>query len=107
MKNIDSKQLAAEWLKRCQEDFASAKIELKEAKNYTLVCFLCQQVAERYLKACLMSNQKDYPKSHDLIKLLYLVSKINKDILDYLEECKFLNPFYIDNRYPVFWGRPT
>ena len=49
----------------------------------------------------------DFPKIHNLLDLLQLVTEYQPNILNYDEECHFLNQFYLEMRYPVFWGRPT
>lgn len=95
------KEQAELWVRKNNEDWQSARVEFHETRNYGLVCFLCQQIIERYLKICLMFFQGDYPKIHDLLKLLELVKKYDKDILDYREECEFVDKFYIEMRYPV------
>ena len=51
------KPLTKEWVKKAERDFTSANREWRARKNpnYDGLCFHCQQCAEKYLKACLLS----------------------------------------------------
>ena len=103
MKKIPEKlkEQAMLWIKNNENDWHSAHVEFIETKNFSLVGFLCQQIIERYLKVCLMLFKGDYPKIHNLMELLKLVGKYDKNILDYNEECLFVDDFYIETRYPI------
>ncbi len=61
MKNKFSKEelQANEWIKRANEDELSANVILKEEGGApNTVCFLSQQMAEKYLKAFLIFHKK-------------------------------------------------
>lgn len=72
------KKLAGEWFSKATDDELSAKDILtnKEGAAST-VCFLSQQMAEKYLKGYLIFQGKEFPKIHDLAKLLKLCQKID------------------------------
>ncbi len=60
-----------EWVKKAETDYKAA-IDLARRRKDPLpeaVCFHCQQCAEKYLKAFLISRQVSFPKTHDLIAL--------------------------------------
>ena len=82
-----------------EEDMKSAKVLFKE-EIYNQVCFHCQQVSEKSLKAYIKFKRKIVPKVHNLLELLNICIQCNKSFNTFLEECKFLDKFYIPTRYP-------
>jgi len=66
-----------------------------------IVAFHSQQTIEKSFKAILEYQNKKVIKEHDLIRLYELIDldfKVDKDILD------LLNELYIDSRYPGHFG---
>ena len=103
----DLKKLAKKWVELCDDDMRSVYMEFKETKNFTLVSFLCQQVVERYMKAFLMIHENPIEgklKTHELLVLLGICNRIDSDFEDWRIELKVLDKFYINTRYPTFWG---
>jgi len=84
-----------DWLLQAKEEFRWAK-SAQEDGNFSLVCFLCQQVAEKSLKAICYYRGADLVKSHsvtEISKFLNLTSEIE-------EAGKKLDQYYISTRYP-------
>lgn len=101
MKLNNNRNLADKWFEIGESDFQFAKINMKNlAGFYSQICFYFQQAVEKYLKGFLVFHGKRFPKIHDLIQLLKLCAKVNKDFLDYLEEVNYLSQFYLIARYP-------
>ena len=96
--------LAREWFRLAEEDFKYANDTFKETENYRMICFICQQVAERYLKGFLQSHNMKFPKIHDLPELLDLSVKKDKGFSDFIRHCEILTNYYIDTRYPAGIG---
>jgi HEPN domain-containing protein len=92
-----------EWLIKAEEDFGFARISLKETNYYAQICFHFHQAAEKYLKAFIIANNLEFRPVHNLIELLNICKDKNLKIEELEEACRFLNPFYIDTRYPVHW----
>jgi len=40
---------------------------------------------------------------HNLLELLEICRQNNPNLEELRQACRFLNPFYIDTRYPVHW----
>ena len=93
-------QLAKEWIKKSQNDFKSAEILHKESGPTDVLCFHCHQAVEKILKGFLVFNKIEFPKVHDLIYLLRLCEKANKNFGNLKEKISFLNRYYIESRYP-------
>lgn len=55
------------WVEYAEEDLVMAKSALRRNKPLTTSsCFHSQQSAEKYLKAMLVSQDIEFPKTHDL-----------------------------------------
>ena len=65
-----------------------------------IVAFHCQQAVEKYLKALLVRRQIEFPKTHDIAKLLDRVATVNADIAESLRDADVLTPFGVEARYP-------
>jgi len=91
----------AEWLSIADNDFDSAKI-LNEAprKYYEIICYLCAQSAEKYLKGYLVSHNMIPEKTHDLPYLNKYCIQIDSNFQNLKTECGFLNRFANEIRYP-------
>lgn len=96
---IDS-PLAREWFKLADEDLEYAKSGFEETDNYRMVCFDCQQVAEKYLKGYLQFKRVKFPKVHSLIELLTLAKSVDREFGEIEGEGKVLDKYYISTRYP-------
>ena len=92
---------AIEWIKIAENDFDSAKI-LNEAvrKHFEVICYLCAQAAEKYLKGYLVSKDIIPEKTHNLPFLNNLCAKIEPTFANVKKICDFLNQFADDIRYP-------
>jgi HEPN domain-containing protein len=95
--------LVAEWITRAQDDHATAVGILRHREGAPAhVCFLAQQMAEKYLKALLLFYSHDYPKTHDLHQLATLSEAYVKDLFSVLqEEIVLLAAYYVGTRYPA------
>jgi HEPN domain-containing protein len=69
---------------------------------HDIVCFCCQQVAEKYLKAVLIEFGVSVPRTHDLEDLLSLLQPTHRQLLAQRRGLKFLIQFAVDTRYPGF-----
>jgi len=65
-----------------------------------VVGFHCQQTVEKYLKPLLTFYQVEFPKTHEIERLLMLLSSANRGAADALSGAKWLGPFGVDIRYP-------
>lgn len=90
------------WFKKAEEDELSCRSFLKHRDAPPAACCFCaQQMAEKYLKAFLISRSKNFPKIHDLKRLATLIEPYESDIFSFLEDdFNVLNKFYATTRYP-------
>ena len=96
--------IVRQWVEKAEHDLRNAEhtLTLEEDCPFDTVCFHAQQCTEKYLKALLLSQSLDFPKTHDLRVLVQLVqSKLSLN-LDMAELIK-LNRYNIESRYPGNW----
>ena len=65
------------WVQRAENDITTARYlsENIHPGPIEIICFHCQQAAEKYLKAFLVWNDQEPSKTHDLIELAKLCTK--------------------------------
>jgi HEPN domain-containing protein len=88
-----------QWLEKAEHDLMAAQLIIEiQPIILDIACFHCQQAVEKYLKAFLVSQQQDFPKTHNLDILL----KKCADIDALFEGIDLLNleDFAVRGRYP-------
>ena len=97
MKKTD---LVNEWFKYAKRDFDSAKyLTSMRPEPLEIICFHCQQAAEKALKAYLISIDMRVPRTHDLDELLDLCEK-HESIKSLRDTTIPLNDYSVMARYP-------
>jgi HEPN domain-containing protein len=96
-------EIVREWLEKAQEDYGFACAGLEDTDYFAQICFHFQQAAEKYLKAFIVANNLEFRAVHNLLELLDICRQKDPCVEELRESCLFLNPFYIDTRYPVHW----
>ena len=100
MKEPNRKKLAQRWFARADSDLLFAKKGFEETGIPYSACFLAQQIAEKYLKGFLISENIRPKRTHVLPDLLEECLKLDENFSQLKEECRFLNQFYNPARYP-------
>ena len=94
-------EFVRQWLLKAEEDFNAAVSLLTYGNTFlNTVCFHSQQASEKYLKAFLTYHQIEFPKTHDIDKLLDLISSKNSKLAESLRETIILTNYGVDLRYP-------
>ncbi len=91
-----------EWINKAEQDYQTALVMARKRKNPVpdIVGFHSQQCIEKYLKGLLVLKKIDFPKTHDLIELLSILTE-REPLLDALAPAlRVLNPFSVQFRYP-------
>ena len=96
------KPVTAEWVEKAEEDYATAVYLSRKRKSAvpSIVCFHCQQCAEKYLKALLVEAGIRFPKTHDLLALLKLLAPVAPFLVSFREKLELLNDYAVEFRYP-------
>ena len=95
------KELVAEWFRFADDDIDTALL-LKDMRpsHHEIICYHCEQAAEKYLKGFLVSKEQMPPKTHDLTNLCSLCSEQDNDFISLLPQCSYLTQFGVQARYP-------
>jgi len=100
----DLESLLREWIEKAEADLEAAEQLAPSVASSTrlreIVGFHCQQTVEKYLKVLLTFYQVEFPKTHEIERLLALVRSANREAADALSGAKWLGPFGVDIRYP-------
>ena len=95
------KKLIGQWLKKADEDYFLIEHLIKGEDPFLIpIAFHAQQAVEKYLKAYLTHKQVDFPKTHDIRKLLKLITPLNPGLSNDLADCDSLTPYGVEIRYP-------
>lgn len=99
---MDKKQLVDEWFYIADKDLGSA-IFLKTMHPVPLeiICFHCQQCAEKYLKGYLTHNEIKTRKTHDLRDINQECISCNINFEKIKQQCIRLTEYGTDIRYPM------
>lgn len=96
------KAATRDWTLKAEADYLAA-IDLARRRKqplHDMVCFHCQQSAEKYLKARLEEAEIAFPKTHDLDSLLALAVTVEPLWAALSSATSRLKPFGVLIRYP-------
>jgi len=96
-------KVVEEWLAKADEDLEFAVSVIEDSLFYAQICFHLHQAAEKYLKSYVIAWNLEFRRIHDLPVLLSQCQSRESSLAILLDDCNFLNRFYIDTRYPVHW----
>ncbi len=91
--------LALEFLRKAEHDLGSARLLLTGENLFDSVCFHCQQLAEKSIKAALTRRSIRFKKVHDLDVLLSLLD--DPDFNPIRSYALILNSYAVDARIQV------
>jgi HEPN domain-containing protein len=106
---VTAKEEEKRLLKRSSDFLATARYQVTEG-FYDLAIFSLEQALELFLKAKVLEEGVDYPRTHSVRSLLEILSQLRPDseksavksILErYLMELGVLEDAYISSRYVV------
>jgi HEPN domain-containing protein len=91
----------AEWVEKAEEDWRSASVlAVLKPPPRDVVCFHCQQTAEKYLKALLQDLGVAVPRTHDLADLVDLLLPHDATLLSIRRSAASLTKYAVEHRYP-------
>jgi len=99
---MDRKEELRQWFTLAQQDLKLAKnaADTMHPMPVENICNLCQQSVEKDLKAYLLLNEVEFPKTHDLSELLAMCIDINPKFVKFVKQCTYLTKFAVMPRYP-------
>jgi HEPN domain-containing protein len=93
--------LVRQWIAKADVDYRTAERLVGDTEPIReSIAFHCEQAVEKYLKAFLVCQQIEFPKTHSISRLLDLVQPIAPELARSLEEAEGLTVFGVEIRYP-------
>ncbi len=90
-----------QWLRRGHADLAAARHLLSGGADLSYsAAFHAQQAAEKFLKAALVWHQVEFPKTHDIDRLVELVHTADPSLAALTRQAAALTPYGVEARYP-------
>jgi HEPN domain-containing protein len=94
-------EVVGQWVFKAESDLKTAMILLrvKRESPTDVICFHAQQCVEKYIKALLVLNAIEFPRTHQISVLLTLVPPPIQVTLTF-EEQERLTEYAVTMRYP-------
>jgi HEPN domain-containing protein len=100
----DRRDLVLGWLRKAESDLVAAKLSLDAEAALDSACFHAQQGAEKLLKAYLLAGGVEFPRTHNLVRLLALCEARDATFSSLLPLAESLTPYAVELRYDSdFW----
>ncbi len=98
--NNEMQNIVKLWFDKAQNDWATVKILMQnESYPHDIVCYHCQQYVEKLLKGLLTAYEIEFPKTHDLRRLIQL-AQILPQLASLADRADELTNYAIQSRYP-------
>lgn len=90
-----------QWFDLAEGDYLSARHLLTlYPHKLEVICYLCEQTAEKMLKGFLVPYQDEIPRTHDLMYLCRMCKEQDVSFDKIMDECARLMPYGVQVRYP-------
>jgi HEPN domain-containing protein len=99
---MNDRSLVDEWLEIANDDLDAAQylFERPHRKQLEIICYHCQQSAEKSLKAYLCANGIEVPKTHEVGLLCHRCNELDSAFSDFFDDCEDLEIYATQTRYP-------
>ena len=95
------KRQTAKWVGKAEQDWEAAhKLASAKPLSRDIVCFHCQQAAEKYVKALLQENGLVVPRTHDIASVLGLLVPSDGSLSRLRRRADSLTRYAVAYRYP-------
>jgi HEPN domain-containing protein len=93
--------LTREWLRKADDDRRLAVVASRlRPPMHDMVCYHCQQAAEKYLKGLINESGLTIPKVHDLELLLGVLLPHDASLKPLVRVVDRMSEFAVEYRYP-------
>jgi HEPN domain-containing protein len=99
---MGKQEMLQQWLEKGNDDLRSAEYlsTMHHPTPDEIICYLCQQSAEKYLKAFIYSHDIEPDKTHDLEYLLEICQQYNAEFSTLSLKVYVLTGYGVLPRYP-------
>ncbi len=99
--NDETGEAVRQWRAKAQSDWTTVEILVSsEQCPADTVCFHCQQVVEKLLKALLTRHWREAPKTHDVRWLIQCAESFAPELLRFSDHSDTLTVHGVETRYP-------
>ena len=92
---------AKEWMRIAHMDFSSAKyLQGHRPLPVEIICYHCQQAAEKAIKAVFVFHETNVPHIHDLTKLIVAAAQHEDSLHSLFPQANRLTNYATFTRYP-------
>jgi HEPN domain-containing protein len=106
--NDKIREAVRQWREKAQNDWQTVEIlTASEQCPADVVCFHCQQFAEKLLKGVLTLHGIEAPKTHDLRRLIHLTEPFVPELSRLNDASDKLTFYGVETRYPGDWIQVT
>ena len=98
---MDNK-IILDWFNFADMDLDSAEyLSTMQRQPLEIICYHCQQSAEKFLKGFLIFNGiEEPPKIHNLVTLCDMCEKFDSCFTEIIKQCSVLTLYGVQPRYP-------
>ena len=97
---MDNKAISKEWFAFAKRDLESAKFLINmNPKPLEIICYHCEQSAEKYLKGYIILNENKSERTHDLIVLNNKCKAIDASFETIEDDCIELVPYGVQVKH--------
>ena len=98
---MDNRTIAEEWFKIARVDLSSAEyLQNMHPVPIEIICYHCQQSAEKYLKGYLALQGEEIKRTHDLVQLTKNCREYDQNFKQIEDDCLMLTDYAVNIRYP-------
>ena len=98
---MDKLSESCKWIEFAENDYEAVMLLSVSAKPLLeIICFHCQQCAEKYLKAFIVKLNGEIKKTHNLEDLCKTCTISDADFTNIKELCIDLTDYAVETRYP-------
>jgi len=102
------REFVRQWVRKAAEDIAAADHLLAGGARFSYsTAFHAQQAAEKLLKAVLVWHQVEFPKTHDIARLVALAKEVDSELAEAVRGAEALTPYGVAARYPGELPEPS
>lgn len=96
----EPREEGARWYHQAVEDLKWMKTLRTHDGGYHIICFLCQQIGEKALKAFLYAQGEEIVLGHSILKLTESAGRYDESFHRQSSRWSPLDNYYISSRYP-------
>lgn len=98
---MNDRRSVKEWFEKAKMDLDAAQYLLNmHPVPIEIICYHCQQSAEKMLKGVLTAYNIFPERTHDLLQLCRQCEELDEDFKQFVDSCVELSPYAVQVRYP-------